>query len=239
MSRPVERGVQAVRWLIAVVCLLAGALPADAQQRTRVLPPTVEIGGGLVYAEQETATRDATFTAGTPGETAPLIFFRANGKTRPGVVGAVTVGANVTRAIGVEGGFQYSRPELSVRITEDLEGVPDITIVAASFRQYVAEGNVLYHFNNARFDARKTVPFVLAGAGILRQRDDAGSEETGRQYQAGVGFKWFSRISAAGRAHGAGVRLDIRYVFRDGGFDFNDTGRRSLLFVSAAATVGF
>ncbi|MGQ0735232.1 MAG: hypothetical protein ACT4QD_16465 [Acidobacteriota bacterium] len=239
MSGHLRRCVFAVASLTAASLLVAGASPAEAQRTTRVVPPSVELGAGLVYAAQERATRDATFTSGTPGGATPLIFFKTDGKTRQGLVGAVSIGVNVTSAFGVEGGFQYSRPELSIQVSEDAEGVADVTIVAASFRQYVAEGNLVYHFNAGRFDARKTVPFVLVGAGLLRQRDEVSAEETGRQYQAGVGFKWFSRISSAGRAHGAGLRLDVRYVFKDGGLDFDDDGRRSLLVASAVATIGF
>ncbi len=239
MRRLVDRLSFFLPTLAVTGWILACPEVADAQRPAAVRPPAVEVGAGLGYVEQQTATRNATMTRSEPGGAAPLIFFRASGKTRSRAVGAATIGANLSRAFGVEGAFQYSRPSLSIRVTGDVEGVPDITLVASSFTQYVAEGNLVYHFNAARFDARKTVPFVLVGAGVLRQRDEDGVEETGRLYQSGIGFKWFSRISTTGRAHGAGMRLDVRYVFRDGGFDFSETARQSLLVATATATVGF
>jgi hypothetical protein len=191
--------------------------------------------------QAEAGTHDATMTSNQPGESPDLFtFFRATGKTRSGPVGSFAIGVNVSPTWGVEGGFQYSNPTLSVKLDRDVENVPETEITAATYRQYAAEGNLVYHFNRNRFDNRKTVPFLLAGAGQIQQRDaDSGIEETGRYYQAGFGFKWFSNISAIGRARGAGLRLDIRYIFRDGGFDFEDQGRRSLVAVSATALVGF
>jgi hypothetical protein len=223
--------------LIALFSLAPAA--AYAQRVATIVPPAVEVAAGVAYVGQETATRNATMTTAMPGDPAPLIFFRTSGKTRSGAVAALSIGANVSRSVGVEGGFQYSRPNLDIKVTDDVEGVPDLTLVASSFTQYVAEGNVVFHFNGARFDDRKTVPFVLVGGGILRQQDESGIEETGQLYQVGLGFKWFSGISPAGRAHGAGMRLDVRYVYRDGGFDFSDTKRRSLVVATATATVGF
>ena len=180
-------------------------------------------------------------TTNEPGESPDrFTFFRTNGKTRSGPVGFFTVGVNLSPTWGVEGGFQYSNPTLSLKVDQDVEQVPPIEITTATYRQYTAEGNVVYHLNRSRFDNRKTVPFLLAGAGLLQQNDaDSGVDETGHYYQAGFGFKWFSSISRRGRAGGAGMRLDIRYVFREGGFDFADQSRRSLLTATATALVGF
>lgn len=243
MSSPITHATAPVTVLAVAAWLLACADIAVAQQTAPpVRPPSVEIGGGIGYVGQaEAGTHDATMTSNQPGENPnPFTFFHATGKTRSGLVGVFQVGVNVSPVWGVEGGFQYSNPTLSLKIDRDVEGAPPTEIIGATFRQYAAEGNLVYHFNRHRFDNRKTVPFVLAGAGQLQQRDaDTGAEETGRYYQAGLGFKWFSAITAAGRARGAGLRLDIRYVFRDGGFDFEDKGRRSLIAVSATALVGF
>jgi hypothetical protein len=229
--------------VVAVFAFAALAVPEHVfAQGTSlsVRPPTVEIGGGIGYAGQaEAGTEDATMTSNEPGEDPdPLTFFRATAKTRSGPVRFVQIGVSVSPAWGIEGGFQYSNPTLSVKVDRDAEGVPPVEITGLTFRQYAAEGNVVYHFNEYRFDNRKTVPFVLAGAGQQQQRDaETGVEETARYYQAGVGFKWFSNV-ASGRARGAGVRLDIRYVFRDGGFDFEDKARRSSVVISATALVG-
>ena len=232
-----------VRWLSAALVLAAlnpAAALAQAAPDVQVRPPTVEVSAGIGYVGQaDSGTRDATMTANGLGSIDPITFFRANGKTRSGPVGVGSVGINLTRSIGVEGGFQYSRPSLSVDLDEDVEDTPSVTIDGAAFEQYVTEGNLVYHFNGARIDETRTVPFVLAGAGVIRQNADDGTSETGTIYQAGLGFKWLSKIASSGRAHGAGMRLDVRYVFRDGGFDFEQDQQRSLIVFTATALFGF
>ena len=155
-----------------------------------------------------------------------------------GLVGSGWAGVNITGSIGVEVGFAYSRPSLKTTITDDVEGAADTSIVTATFNQTQVEGNILYHFNKARYDDDRTVPFVFAGAGVLKQRNTSdGIDETGQVYQAGLGFKWFSRIRQL-RARGIGIRLDARYVLRDGGVDFTE-GRRSFVAVNMTTTFGF
>jgi hypothetical protein len=216
------------------------AAAAQTRPDVQVRPPTVEVSAGIGYVGQaDSGTRDATMTANGLGSLDPLTFFSASGKTRSGPVGVGSVGINLTRSIGVEGGFQYSRPSLSVELDQDVEDTPSVTLDGAAFEQYVTEGNLVYHFNGARIDETRTVPFVLAGAGVIRQNADDGTSATGTIYQAGLGFKWFAKIARSGRAHGAGLRLDVRYVFRDGGFDFEPDQQRSLFVFTATALFGF
>jgi hypothetical protein len=233
---------RAARCALAACLLLVAAVGESAAQQARppVRLPRVEVGGGIGWVGQsDVGTRDATFTGNQPGaEPDPVTLFTVNGRTRSGLVGSGWIGFNLTNAIGVEGVFHYSRPSLSADIGADVEGAPNITLVASSFTQTLVEGNLLYHFNRARFDNQHTVPFVLVGAGALRQKNsDEGIDETGQIYQAGVGFKWTARIDARRRARGLGLRLDVRYVLRDGGVDFSDDARRS--FVAASATTSF
>jgi hypothetical protein len=228
--------------LVAVTLAMFAAFQAGISAQGRdvtITPPTVELGGGIGWVGQADAgTRDATMTANAPGEAEAITFFSASGKTRSGPVGVGTVGLNFSRRFGVEAGFQYSRPSLSVRVDEDVEDTPSLTVEGPSFDQYLTEGNFIYHFNDSRFDNRRTVPFVLAGAGVFRQKADDGTTENGTIYQAGLGFKWLSALSSTGRAHGAGLRLDVRYVFRDGGFDFEDQQYRSFFVFTATALFG-
>lgn len=231
------------RSLLVLLCLLlvaAAEVAAQPRARREVKPSRVEVGGGVGWVGQSDAgTRDATFTGNAPGEEPdPFVFFRVRGRTRSGLVGSGWVGVNVSDSVGVEAGFAYSRPSLRADIQADVEGAPDTTIVTSTFTQTQVEANVLYYFNNARFDADKTVPFVFGGAGVLTQRDSADDlDETARIYQGGIGFKWASRIERL-RSKGLGLRLDFRYVLRDGGVDFSD-GRRSFVAVNATTTFAF
>ncbi len=228
------------RALIVAVLFWSVPAMAEAQTETRsIRPPAVEVGGGIGWVGQADAgTRDALMTPNAVGEADPVRFFRASGKTRSGAVGVGTIGINVSRMFGVEGGFQYSRPILSVRVDQDVEQTPAMTAEGPSFEQYVGEGNIVFHFNNARFDDRKTVPFLLAGVGVLRQKAEDGTTENGTIYQAGIGFKWLSGLSSTGRASGVGMRLDARYIFRNGGFDFEDAQYRSFFVFTATALFG-
>jgi Outer membrane protein beta-barrel domain len=230
------------RRLVVGVCgLLVAAATAIAQEeRPVVRPPRAEVGVGIGWVGQSDAgTRDATFTGNLPGdEPDPFVFFRVNGRTRSGLVGSGWAGVNVTDSVGVEVGFAYSRPSLKTNITEDVEGAANTSIVTATFNQTQVEGNILYHFNKARYDNDRTVPFVFAGAGVIKQRDTSeGIDETAQLYQAGLGFKWSSKIRQL-RARGLGLRLDARYVLRDGGIDFTE-GWRSFFAFNATTTFGF
>jgi hypothetical protein len=235
-----DRSAMSIPSALAIAALACFPAGVSAQGRdVAITPPTVELGGGIGWVGQADAgTRDATMTANAPGEAELIDFFRASGKTRSGAVGVGLVGINVSRRFGVEAGFQYSRPSLSVKVDQDVEDTPSLTVEGPTFDQYVTEGNVVYHFNSARFDSRRTVPFVLAGAGVFRQKADDGTSETGTIYQAGLGFKWLSGLSPTGRAHGAGLRLDVRYVFREGGVDFEDRQYRSFFVLTATALFG-
>lgn len=228
--------------LAALGMLLVPVADAVAQQRQprAVKPSRVEIGGGLGWVGQSDAgTRDATFTGNQPGDDPdPFVFFRVNGRTSSGLVGSGWVGFNVTDSVGIEAGFAYSQPSLRTDITADVEGAPPTSIVTTTFKQTQVEGNVLYHFNRSRFDNDKTVPFLFAGAGVLTQQDsEDGIDETGQIYQAGIGFKWFSRVEQL-RAKGVGLRVDFRYVLRDGGVDYSE-GWRSFVAINATTTFAF
>ena len=230
------------RRLVVGVCgLLVPAATAIAQEdRPVVRPSRAEVGVGIGWVGQsDLGTRDAIFTGNSPGaEPEPFVFFRVNERTRSGLVGSGWAGVNLTDSVGVEVGFAYSQPSLKTTITDDVEDAADTSIVTATFNQTQVEGNILYHFNKARYDNDRTVPFVFAGAGVIKQRDTSeGIDETAQLYQAGLGFKWFSKIRQL-RARGIGLRFDARYVLRDGGVDFAE-GRRSFVAVNMTTTFAF
>jgi len=210
----------------------SAAQPAPVSVR----PASVEVGGGLAWSGVTSlGAQKATFTSNQPGTPDRFTFFKVDSRWDAARSVAVWVGANVTPMVGIEGGFQRSRPTIRALIAEDAEDVPDSTLTTTTISQDIIEANAVFHFNVGRFDAQKTVPFALVGGGYLRQFDeDQAFEETGRIFQVGLGFKWVAGIARSGRARGPGVRLDVRYVVTDGGFDFQDKTRRS--FVTAGIT---
>jgi hypothetical protein len=229
--------------LCALLSILSGARPATAQTRPAPIRlPRVEMGGGVIWSGvSKLGALNATMTANQPGDNPDRVpFFNVDSRIQgaPGANG--WIGGNVSQSIGVEGGFQYSQPDIRTRVTGDVEGAADATLDAGSITQTIVEGNVLVYFNAGRFDQERTVPFVLVGAGYFRQTNSAESlDETGRIYQAGVGFKWVSGITRARRARGPGMRIDVRYVLRDGGLDFRDTARRPYVTASLTASMAF
>jgi len=215
--------------------------PGASAAQLRVTPASLEIGGGLALSEViDLGGVDATMTSGRPGTPEPFKFFLVDNRINAVPAPAAWVGVNVTRALGFEVVYQRSHPTIRTKISGDAEGVPPVTLTTESLSQRVIEGNLILHGNAWRFDGQRTVPFLLAGAGSLRQvDDDQASTETGRLYQVGFGFKWVSGITQSGRARGPGMRLDLRYVVRDGGFDLQDDTRRSFLTVGMTASFAF
>jgi hypothetical protein len=216
---------------------------AGAQRRDAAIDlPRVEVGGGLMWSGvSELGGRDATMTSNESGTPQRLVFFKTDSQMKgaPGAGG--WAGANLSRFVGIEGGFHYSRPTIRTRIIADAEGVADATLTATRLiSQAIFEANVLLYAPGARFDQQRTIPFLIAGGGHLRQtfRDDD-VRDTGWIYQIGLGFKWVSGLTQARRARGPGLRLDVRYVVRDGGLDFQENARRPYLTVSSTASMAF
>jgi hypothetical protein len=215
--------------------------PGASAAQLQVHPASLELGGGLALAGViDLGAVDATMTNNQPRTPERFKFFRVDSRINAVPAPAVWVAVNVTRAVGFEVGFQRSRPTIRTKVSGDAEGVPPVTLTTESISQRIIEGNVIFHANAGRFDGQRTVPFLLAGGGYLRQVDDDQAQtETGRLYQVGFGFKWVSGITQSGRARGPGMRLDLRYVIRDAGFDVRDDTRRSFVTAGITAFVAF
>jgi hypothetical protein len=229
-----------------VICPLLWVLldpaAANAQPRTSAVRlPRVEIGGGLMWSGvSKLGALDATMTANQTGTPERLSFFKVDNQMKGAPAFGGWLGANVSQSLGIEVGFHHGRPDMRTRITGDAEGVADTTVEARLFSQSIVEGNVLLYMNAARFDQEHTIPFVIVGAGYLRHMNsDQTLKETGRIYQVGVGFKWVSGLTQARRARGPGMRLDVRYVVRDGGLDFREDSRRPYVCAGATALMAF
>src|SRR5690606_6430711 len=123
-----------------------------------------------------------------------------------------TVAVYVTRTLAIEGGVQFSRPELQVRLTGDFEDAPDVT-ASTTITSYLFTGSLVYHFGNSP----RQVPFIAAGAGHIRDVH-SGNEvlETGVEYHGKAGLKWWF-----GPRRTAGLRLEGGLSLRDGGFSYD------------------
>ncbi|MEX1128336.1 MAG: outer membrane beta-barrel protein [Vicinamibacterales bacterium] len=178
----------------------------------------VEIsGGGMWNAGQDLASRDAVLT-GNPGAGLGTVdLFRSEPSLDPVIGAQALVGVYVTRALAIEGGVQFSRPTLSVRLGDDFEDAPDVT-ATTDITQYLFTGSVLYHIGRPG----RVAPFMAAGAGHLRDVH-FGNElvETGTEYHGKLGVKIWT---GEGRRR-FGIRAEGGLSVRNGGFNFDEDRR--------------
>jgi hypothetical protein len=226
---------------LALLWLVQGSTLAAQTRSAAVRLPRLEIGGGISWSGvSDLGAADATMTANQAGPPVRSPFFKVVSQMAgaPGL--NAWVGANLSQMVGIEGGFQYGRPDLRIGITGDAEGVKDTALTSRLITQSIVEANLLLYANGLRFDDDRTVPFLIVGGGRLRQANaDRTLIENGGIYQVGVGFKWVPGLTQSRHARGAGLRLDVRYVVREGGFDFQENARRSYVTAGATALLAF
>jgi len=151
-----------------------------------------------------------------PGSTLPLTLFAVNGRMLSAPGADAHLGLFLSSRVSLEGAFQYSRPILRARVTDDFESAAD-TDVDGVVVTYLARGSLLYHFGGGRL-----VPFVSGGGGYLRQIDNENSDlVTGTEIHAGGGLKyWFG---SGGRR--LGLRIDAGVAARSKSVAFEQKRR--------------
>jgi opacity protein-like surface antigen len=204
--------------LVAMLALIAA--PAIAQT---VDPPvgrlevTVGAGwlGGAALGERDAELRTTS---------QPLRLFSTDTRLAP----APTLDVHAGYAFGgrwvVEGGVSFSHPELRSSVSADAEGAAAITITER-IDQYVVAGRLVVLLNEIRL-GRRTVPFVTAGAGYVRQLHEGQTViEEGHLYQLGGGVKHWLLARRTGTVKAAGIRADARLSLVVAGIAFDDDPR--------------
>lgn len=206
---------------LVCVLLLLGAGEAYAQVWVGKSGPRAgafEIsGGGMWAAGQDLDPRAATLTPNPGTGSTSFELFGADPSLDQVFGAQALVGYYITRAFAIEGGMQYSRPTLSVELSDDFEDAPSLT-ATTSITQYLFTGSAVYHFGNSA----NVTPFIAAGAGHLRDVHN-GNEllETSVEYHGKVGVKWWT-----GRGRGRiGLRAEVGVSMRSGGFSFDEDRR--------------
>jgi hypothetical protein len=208
--------------LLAASALLVEADTASAQFYVDDAPRrwSVEVSGGGLWAQGydlESVRAELSRATGSEG----FELFSADGRSK-GFPGAhARVGLYLTRALSVEGGVRFARPELAYELSGDAESAEDERAVEV-LSHYVFEGSVLLHFVNSTFAGGRAVPFVSAGGGHLRELHE-GSQlvETGTEIHGTAGLKyWFG----SGRRR-LGLRMEAGVSSRTGGADGVDSRR--------------
>lgn len=213
--------------------LLACAAPSAAQVWIGSATPkagSVEISGGAIAAGgKDLADVSATLTRNPGTGSGAFELFRSDATLTSALGGQVRAGFYLSPAISLEGGLQYARPRVQVRLSADFEDAPGVT-ASETVTSYLFTGSFLYHFGRANTRVR---PFIAAGGGHVRDLHEGnGLVETGNEFHAGTGFKsWFGR----GRSK-VGLRAELMASVRDGGVGAED-GRR--LVPSAAFSLAY
>jgi hypothetical protein len=216
-----------LRLVAAVVAMAAVPTSAGAQVflgPAKPRPGSVEIsGGGLLAAGQNLPDQAATLTPNPSTGSSSFELFNANPSLGAGLGAQGMVTVYITRALAVEGGMQFSRPQLRVELSDDAEDAPDET-ASTTITEYLFTGSLVYHFGVSG----QTVPFVAGGLGHLRDAHTGnGVVETGIEYHGTGGVKiWFPDARQGRRL---GLRIEGGLSVRDGGFSF-DEDRRTVPF---------
>jgi hypothetical protein len=213
---------------IVLLLSVLALLPRAAAAQTAA--PRLEVSGGILYlTAQELGEQNADLTRNQIGGE-PFTLFQS--ETRIGAAPGfeARIGWRLTRAFAVEGGVLLSRPQLTARLSSDVEGIPDVT-VEEDLALYIFDGAVSVHFGPA---GGAVVPFVRGGVGYVRELHEGNALlETGLAYHAGGGATfWF------GDRRRAGVRIDARLIVLDGGADLGN-GARTVGAGGAAFVVAF
>lgn len=214
----------------ALMMAVLAAVPAAAQSAAATRGGRLELsGGGVMVGGYGFGESAAELTPNSGSSAFELFTTESEVRRAFGVV--ARIGFAVTPALVVEGGLRFTRPVYEVRVSGDAESAPETTI-EETLSHYVFDGSLVWNFGRA---GGRVVPFVLGGAGYLRELHEGDAlVEEGLEYHAGGGVKWWF---GQGRRR-VGARGDVGISIRDGGFDLTD-GQRVVPVVSGSLIYTF
>jgi hypothetical protein len=203
------------------VCLAGCASLAQAQTYLRRDSPrggSIELSGGASFSPGfDLTTVQAELTRSTQAD--GLDLFQTDGEVSgfPGLY--ARVGVYLSRAIAVEGGLRFAKPDIRYRLSDDFESADDETAVETT-SHYVFDGSVLFHL--ASLSGGRVMPFVSAGGGYIRELHENNElVETGNEFHATAGIKyWFG--TGRGRF---GLRAEFGVSSRQKGFEGTEERR--------------
>jgi len=202
----------------ACIVLLFGAMAARdaAAQSPPAGPGRIELAGGALWIGRSAiGAADANETTPTNGS---LRLFSTSSDLAGAPSADARVSVRLARAIAVDVETAYSRPELRVAISGDLENAAAVTAVE-KIQQYMIGGAVVWYLPVSRWP--RLAPFVAGGGGYLRQlHDQALLVQTGRYYSLGGGVTYLLASRPDRWLKATGVRVDARAVVRRDGVAF-------------------
>jgi hypothetical protein len=222
-------------WTVTLALMAAPQARAQASARggTFLRAHAVELDVGAAWlGGVDFGTLDATLTANQSAH-APYTLFKTASSL--GATGGVEgrLGFLLTQVVGVEGAFGYARPTLETSVTADVEGAPGTTARERLSQFSVTVSGVAHLWPLL---VKGAVPFVLAGAGYLRELHEGNVlPESGHTLHVGGGLK-LPLVVRRGFVRALGVRLEGRAVFRSGGADL-DASKPTRVAGAAGASV--
>jgi hypothetical protein len=224
--------------IVGLLCFAVLACTNVQAQPARVPEPgRIELAGGVWWTGSASyGSRDATLTSPS-GD--PFRLFSAESDMAAATGAEIRFGSRVTRLLRAEVSGTYAVPRLKTTIRHDVEAPAPVT-ASEAVKQFTVEGNAIVLLSRWRFGSR-TLPFVSAGGGYVRQLHDANSlVETGSTYHVGGGLKVFfaSRQGSQWRLKHIGLRVDGRACFRTGGITL-DGRAHTVPQVGTSLFVGF
>ena len=233
------RHMTIARFLRAGLCFTfaSAIVPASAAAQMYIghdIPRrgNVEISGGVVWSGgYDVGSASAEETRNTGTGTGPFVLFSASSEADPAVGLQGRLGVYLARSVSVEGGVFVARPDISTRLTGDADSAPDLT-ATETLTRLIIDGSVLFHLTGASFGDGRGMPFVIGGAGYLRDAHEKNEViETGQEFHVGGGLHyWFGQGK-----HRFGVRADAAISWRTGGADAADTTRTAPMVAGSMA----
>ena len=224
-GEPLRLASRTVKVRAAFVALaVAAALPAAAQtpQSLPIARFGVDAGGGWLGGAR-LGSSNADLRAPTQAPS-PFRLFSVDSRFAAAPTFHVKSVVAVNRRFGVEAGVTLSHPELRASVSNDAEAAPPITI-AERIDQYSIDAGVIVMISELALGSR-TLPFVAAGAGYLRQLHEGQTVvDEGYVFHAGGGVKHWLMARDRGFINGAGLRVDARLYLMSGGITFEDRPR--------------
>lgn len=202
-------------------CTGADALAQSPPSATT--PARVEVSVlGLAAVGGDLGGSDASLTGNRTS--AGFTLFETDARIATAPMGELRVGVRLARGWLVEGGVNYARPALEVRLSDDVESAADVT-ATTRYRQFIVDGALV-----RRWEAGRWAPFVLGGAGYLRQLDEPRTTVgTGQVYSGGTGLLVGVGSPKARGGYRVRLRGDVRVVGYRGGLALVDERRAGVV----------
>jgi hypothetical protein len=183
-------------------------------------------------------------TSNTPSGS-PYRLFAASGEFGNAAGVEARAGYRLTKRLAIEGGATFSRPGITYTIANDVENTSTFTAPGETMSQLFVDASLVVYLSSRGLAGGRLQPFAEAGGGFLQQFHQQGSAlsgyfatDSGQVFHLGGGVRYSLRRPKSGAVTGYGLRFDVRYYIRNGGFSF-DGGTTGTLVAGGGLVIAF